>query len=284
MWSTASSGFNGLKLRRAFTLKDTGNAVIRSSFLFVSVKVDLPEPPVIQCVLGRHRHESVGHTGFSRKTTYANRDKHAKIKHTKLLQTEALVFCSSSIILLCWEGFLHHVLSMRKYLFSVFSLGKSFGRAEKPKNQESRSDVSKTGSLINVSSGEAPFLEVQWPSKVCSVLLLPPTALWIYLHRSISACCDPKEPAGWCCALQLCSSWAECKAVYNPQSYLSDLEVSRGERGWCPESNSNRLRVTNLAGSAWASDGNNAPRTKVKNNSPALVLHRGKYFMVACLE
>lgn len=32
-------------------------------------------------------------------------------------------------------------------------------------------DVSKTGALINVSSGEAPFLEVQWPSKVCSVLL-----------------------------------------------------------------------------------------------------------------
>lgn len=209
-------------------------------------------------------------------------DKHAKIKHTKLLQTEAPVFCSRCIILHCW----HHVLSMRKYLFSVFSSGKSFGRTEKLKNQESCSDVSKTGSLINVSSGEAPFWEVQWPSKVCSVLLLPPTALWIYLRRSISACCDPKEPAGWCCALQLCSSWAECKAVYNPQSYLSDLEVSRGESRWCPEpeSNSNRLAVTNLAGTAWASSGNNALRTKVKNNSPALVLHQGKYFMVVCLE
>lgn len=49
----------------------------------------------------------------------------------------------------------------KKYLFSMFNSGKSFGRTEKLKNQESRSDVSKTGSLINVSSGEAPFLEVQ---------------------------------------------------------------------------------------------------------------------------
>lgn len=48
-------------------------------------------------------------------------------------------------------------------------------------------DVSKTGGAINVSSGEAPFLEVRWPSKVCSVLLsVPHHRRHTLLHRSIT--------------------------------------------------------------------------------------------------
>lgn len=54
-------------------------------------------------------------------------------------------------------------------------------------------EVSKTGALINFSSGEAPFLEVQWPSKVCSVLL---SLLQLYgstlLHKLFHSAASPK--------------------------------------------------------------------------------------------
>lgn len=84
-------------------------------------------------------------------------------------------------------------------------------------------DVSKTGALINFSSGEAPFLEVQWPSKVWSVLLFPFAALWMLLQKLFQP-----AAAAWKCWASLftqgahnsndesyvCGRRTECKAVH----------------------------------------------------------------------
>lgn len=92
-------------------------------------------------------------------------------------------------------------------------------------------DVSKTGALINFSSGEAPFLEVQWPSKVCSVLLFPFAALWMLLQKLFQP-----AAAAWKCWASLFTQGAHNSNDEYHMSVADELNAKQFISCYSPES------------------------------------------------